>query len=57
MKSLGAFFSNLFGTLSAEDRSEEAMKRRNLYREWDKQRARAISPSDLAEIDAIFSRH
>lgn len=24
--------------------------------EWDRQRARALSPSELSEIDAIFSR-
>ena len=28
----------------------------SIYREWDKQRARAMSPNELAEIDAIFSR-
>jgi len=30
---------------------------RRIYREWDRQRAMAMSPSDLAEIDAIFARH
>lgn len=29
----------------------------NIYLEWDRQRAKALGPSDLAEIDAIFSRH
>jgi hypothetical protein len=28
-----------------------------LYREWDKARARAITQSELSEIDAIFARH
>ena len=28
-----------------------------IYREWDRQRATAYGPTDLAEIDAIFSRH
>lgn len=28
-----------------------------IYREWDKQRANAKTPSELAEIDAIFSRY
>lgn len=28
-----------------------------LYREWDKQRAKARTPSELSEIDAIFSRN
>lgn len=27
-----------------------------ISREWDKQRARAMSPSELSDIDAIFSR-
>lgn len=29
---------------------------KHLYREWDRQRARAMSPSERSEIDAIFSR-
>jgi len=29
----------------------------SFYREWDKQRSLARTPSELAEIDAIFSRH
>lgn len=29
---------------------------RDIYNEWDRQRARAMSPSELSEIDAIFSR-
>lgn len=28
-----------------------------VYREWDRMRAKAIGPNDLAEIDAIFARH
>ena len=28
-----------------------------IYREWDRQRANAKTPSELSEIDAIFSRH
>lgn len=28
-----------------------------IHREWDKQRSRAMSPSELSEIDAIFARH
>jgi hypothetical protein len=34
-----------------------ASTHRRIYREWDRQRAMALSPSDLAEIDAIFARH
>lgn len=28
-----------------------------IHIEWDKQRAKAMSPSELSEIDAIFARH
>ena len=34
-----------------------ASTHRRIHREWDRQRAMALSPSDLAEIDAIFARH
>ena len=29
---------------------------RKIYREWDKQREKAVGPADRQEIDAIFSR-
>lgn len=32
-------------------------RERTIREEWDFQRARAMSPSHQAEIDAIFSRH
>lgn len=35
---------------------KEVSHRDMLYREWDKARARAITPSERSEIDAIFSR-
>lgn len=44
------FIKRLFPTSGLTDRDR-------IYREWSIQRSRAISPSDLAEIDAIFSRH
>lgn len=28
-----------------------------IHREWDRQRSRAMSPSELSEIDAIFGRN
>lgn len=46
-------FAALFSTSSAD---AELEARRAIHREWDRQRALAISPSDRAEIDAIFSR-
>lgn len=29
----------------------------SIYKEWDKQRSLARTPNELAEIDAIFTRH
>ena len=31
-------------------------ERRRIYREWDKQREKAVGDSDRSEIDAIFAR-
>jgi hypothetical protein len=50
MKAFTRLFANLF-TNTATSGTEK------VYREWDRQRARAISPNDLSEIDAIFARH
>jgi hypothetical protein len=47
-------FSRLFANLFTSPATSEMTK---IYREWDRQRTKAIGPSDLAEIDAIFSRH
>ena len=33
-----------------------ATEMEKIYKEWDKHRSGAHGPSDLAEIDAIFSR-
>lgn len=52
MKSLATVFSTVFDRGTSGD----SASRRSIHREWDRQRARALSPSDLAEIDAIFSR-
>ena len=46
-------FTSLFANLFSNSATSEAEK---IYREWDRQRARAMSPSELSEIDAIFSR-
>ncbi len=53
MKSFGKLFANLFD----HSTDQEAGRRRQIYREWDRQRNQAMGPSDLAEIDAIFSRN
>lgn len=33
------------------------LRERSIREEWDLQRAKAMSPSHRAEIDAIFSRY
>jgi hypothetical protein len=52
MQTFATFFANIFDRGTPQEQS-----RRQIIREWDRQRARAISQNDLAEIDAIFSRH
>lgn len=42
------FFSRLF---------DHASRTTSVEREWDRQRSLATSPSELSEIDAIFSRN
>lgn len=49
MKDIKQFFRN-FLISAKSDQSK-------IYREWDRQRARAKTPSELSEIDAIFSRY
>ena len=53
MKSFGKLFATLFDHQS----DPEAGRRRQIYREWDRQRSNALSPADQAEIDAIFARN
>jgi hypothetical protein len=48
MKAFTSLFASLFESVTNENEK--------VYREWDRQRARALSPSELSEIDAIFSR-
>lgn len=49
MTTIGKIFSNLFQTVTSDTDK--------VYREWAKQRSRAMSPSEVSEIDAIFARH
>lgn len=37
-------------------RNTPARQQESVYQEWDRLRTAATSPSELAEIDAIFSR-
>lgn len=51
-------FAKAFASLLRPDPIDNhASARRQIHREWDRQRARATTPSERAEIDAIFSRH
>lgn len=54
MKPLATVFAALFGDRPLDP---EAARRRQIHREWDRQRAAALTPSERQEIDAIFSRH
>lgn len=54
MKPLAKVFASLFGDQPLD---RESARRRNIHREWDRQRASAMSPSEREEIDAIFSRY
>lgn len=47
-------FTRLFANLFVSHATSETQK---IYREWDSLRAKALSPSERSEIDAIFSRH
>lgn len=49
MKALGSLFARMF-----EDRPTKVD---SIYRDWDRLRAEALTPSHKSEIDAIFSRH
>ena len=51
-------FATVFASLFDRDSQEAPVSRRRaIYREWDRQRANALSPADRAEIDAIFARN
>ncbi len=53
MKPFARMFDAMFPRTALDP---EAETRQAINWEWDRQRARAVSASDLAEIDAIFSR-
>ena len=54
MKPFAKVFASLFGTESFD---KESARSRQIHREWDRQRAQALSPAEREEIDAIFSRN
>lgn len=51
MKALGTFFSTIFSSEKRTSTNEL------IHWEWDRARARSMSPSETSEIDAIFSRN
>ncbi len=53
MKPFAKVFANLFDRDHVE---ADTAYRRRIQREWDRQRARAMTPREREEIDAIFSR-
>ena len=54
MKPFAKVIASLFGTESFD---QETARSRQIHREWDRQRAQALTPSEREEIDAIFSRN
>ncbi len=49
-----ARIASIFGRSPLDN---ESAARQQIYRDWDRQRSLANSPSERSEIDAIFSRH
>ena len=48
----------VFSTMFRQSTKDgDRTRTRDIHREWDRQRARAISPAERDEIDAIFARH
>ena len=54
MRPFAKVFAAMFG---AESFDSETARSRQIHREWDRQRANAMSPAEREEIDAIFSRN
>ena len=52
----GGIYMKLFRNPFANLFTSPTKATEKIYREWDRQRAMAKSPSELSEIDAIFSR-
>jgi hypothetical protein len=54
VKPFAKVFSTIFTSTTLDN---ETVRRREIHREWDRQRALATGPADLAEIDTIFARN
>jgi len=51
-------FARVFATMFDNGTADpEALRRRQIHQEWDRQRANALTQSELSEIDAIFARN
>lgn len=50
MKALARLFARIVPDIVTSETEK-------MHREWDRQRSKAMSPSELSEIDAIFARH
>ena len=54
MRPFAKVFAAMFGPESFD---KETPRSRQIHRDWDRQRASAMSPAEREEIDAIFSRN
>lgn len=54
MKPFAKVLASMFGQTPLDS---EADRRRQIHREWDRQRAQALTSAEREEIDTIFSRH
>jgi hypothetical protein len=51
------YVTSLIARLRRRHLDEPLDEQESIVREWDRQRARATSAADLAEIDQVFSRY
>lgn len=54
MKQFASVFASVFARPAVDPTSAA---REQIRRDWSKQRERALTPADRAEIDAMFSRY
>lgn len=54
MKPFAKLFAHMFSPMPTDN---DTIRASRVRREWDRQRSLAMSPSELAEIDAIFARN
>ena len=54
MKQFAKIFAHMFDPNPTDS---QVARNRQIHREWDRQRSKALTPTELAEIDAIFARN